>query len=135
MKERESYVAHTQKVTSIWLQHNKAIVSTSHDMTIRTKSLHGDDYDKAIKIRGHEQEELQCIAVIDNNCAPGNLKCFVGTMEGRLLCYEARYFGAEIEKLFDSPNEGPVTQVMYQFGIVVWSTTSKIRVIHYKRRM
>lgn len=109
-------------------------MSTSHDMTIKTKSLGGDDYDKSIKIKGHE-EELQCIAVIDNNCAPANLKCFVGTMEGRLLHYEARYFGADIEKLYDSPNEGPVTQVQYQFGIVVWCTPKKIRVIHYKRSM
>ena len=54
MKLREAYMAHTHKVTDIWLQHNKAIVSTSHDMTIRTKSLVGDDYDKAIKIKGHD---------------------------------------------------------------------------------
>lgn len=92
MKLKDAFMAHTHKVTSIWLQHNKAIVSTSHDMTIKMKSLvQGDDIDKSIKIRGYE-EELQCIAVIDNNCTPTNLKCFVGTMEGRLLKYEASYF-------------------------------------------
>lgn len=31
------------------------------------------------------------------------------------------------------PDEGVVTQVVYQFGLVVWSTQKTIRVIHFKR--
>lgn len=65
MDLKEAYMAHTRKVTDIWLQHNKAIVSTSHDMKIRIKSLTTEFDDSTIDIDGCN-EELQCIAVIDN---------------------------------------------------------------------
>jgi len=66
-------------------------------------------------------------------CAPASLNCFVGTMEGRLLHYTRTFFREKVEPLHNIPEEGAVTQVKYQFGLVVWSTTKKIRVIHFKR--
>jgi len=54
-------------------------------------------------------------------------------MEGRLLVYTRNWFRGKTEVLHNFPDEGAVTQVVYQFGLVVWSTPKKIRVIHYKR--
>ena len=54
-------------------------------------------------------------------------------MEGRLLEYTQTWFKPKIEKYHNMPAEGAVTQVIYRYGMVVWSTTKKIRVIHYKR--
>ena len=33
------YMGHSRKVTDIWVQHNRAILSTSHDCKIYIKSL------------------------------------------------------------------------------------------------
>ena len=101
-------------------------------MKIKIRSLTKEFDDQTIEIEGY-QEELQCIAVIDNQCAPASLNCFVGTMEGRLLLYTRSWIRGNIEKLHDQPGEGAVTQVKYQYGLVIWSTPKKIRVIHYKR--
>ena len=66
MRLKEAFEAHSRKVTDIWMQHNKAIVSTSHDMKIKIKALASADFDdQTIEIEGY-QEELQCLAVIDN---------------------------------------------------------------------
>ena len=56
MELKEAYMAHTHKVTDIWIQHNRAIVSTSHDMTIKTKSLTDEDFEKNIEIKGYKEE-------------------------------------------------------------------------------
>ena len=54
-------------------------------------------------------------------------------MEGHLIRYNKTYFKNTIETFGKHPEEGPVTQVVYQFGMLVWSTPKKIRVIHYNR--
>jgi len=56
MELKEPYMAHTRKVTDIWMQHNKAIVSTSHDMKIRIKSLTSEFDDQTIDIEGYAEE-------------------------------------------------------------------------------
>ena len=38
------FMAHTRKVTDMWVQHKKAIVSTSHDCKLYIKSL-CDEFD------------------------------------------------------------------------------------------
>ena len=53
---KESYTAHTRKVTDICMQHNKTIVSTSHDMKIWIKSLNSEFNDQAIEIEGYSEE-------------------------------------------------------------------------------
>ena len=90
--------------------------------------------DQTIAIEGYG-EELQCIAVIDNQCAPASLNCFVGTMEGHLIRYNRSYFKNNITAIGKHPDEGAVTQVIYRYGMLVWSTPKKIRVIHYKLNM
>ena len=134
MLRNDPFIAHERKVTDIWMQHNKAIVSSSHDMKIHIKcTMSPPDFDdQTIKIDGYE-EELQCIAVIENQCAPANLNCFVGTMEGHLIRYNRSFFKNKIERFGSHSDEGAVTQVIYRFGILVWSTPKKIRIIHYKR--
>ena len=112
MELKAPYMAHSRKVTDIWMQHNKAIVSTSHDMKIKITSLTSEFDDQAIEVEGY-QEELQCIAVIDNQCAPASLNCFVGTMEGRLLLYSRSWLGGTAEILHNMTEEGAVTQVEY----------------------
>ena len=112
MELKEAYMAHSRRVTDIWMQHNKAIVSTSHDMKICIKSLTAEFDDQTIDIQGYA-EELQCISVIDNMCAPASLNCFVGTMEGRLLLYTRTFFREKVEALHNMPEEGAVTQVKY----------------------
>ena len=54
-------------------------------------------------------------------------------MEGRLLLYTRNWIKSKIEVMHNIEKEGAVTQVIYQFGLVIWSTPKKIRVIHYKR--
>ena len=54
-------------------------------------------------------------------------------MEGNLIEYKRTYFQKKTDKLGKHPDEGAVTQVIYRFGMLVWSTPKKIRVIHYKR--
>ena len=88
--------------------------------------------DQTISIDGYD-EELQCITIIDNQCEPASINCFVGTMEGHLIRYNKTYFNSKIETFGKHPEEGPVTQVIYRFGMLVWSTPKKIRVIHYNR--
>ena len=107
----EPFEAHERKVTDIWMQHNKAIVSTSHDMKIHIKcTMTSQDAfdDQTIAIEGYG-EELQCIAVIDNQCAPASLNCFVGTMEGHLIRYNRSYFKNNITAIGKHPDEGAVT--------------------------
>jgi hypothetical protein len=56
MELKEPYMAHSRRVTDIWMQHNKAIVSTSHDMKIRIKSLTPEFDDQTIDIQGYAEE-------------------------------------------------------------------------------
>ena len=53
---KDAYKAHDCMVTDIWLQHNKAIVSTSHDMMINVKSLCNEFDDKKLSIEGYNEE-------------------------------------------------------------------------------
>ena len=46
-------MGHSRKVTDIWIQHNKAVVSTGHDMQIRIKSLSAEFDDQTIDIEGY----------------------------------------------------------------------------------
>ena len=126
------YMGHTRKVTDIWVQHNRAILSTSHDCKIYVKSLSQEFDDQTIELDTRD-EELQCIDVVDNQCVPSSLECFVGTMEGKLSLVSKGWLQTSVEHLHNLPDEGAVTQVIYQYGLVLWSTPKQIRVIHFKR--
>ena len=106
------YMAHSRKVTDIWVQHGRAILSTSHDCTIYIKSLTQDFDDQSIEL-DNQDEELQCIDVVDNQCVPSSLECFVGTMGGKLSLVSKGWLQTSIDNLHNLPDEGAVTQVIY----------------------
>lgn len=61
----ESYQEHTDRITDIWVEPNKAIVSVSHDQTIFVKCLGEADFiEESIKVSGYN-EKFECVAVID----------------------------------------------------------------------
>ena len=131
------FEAHEREVTGIWIWDDVAIVSSSHDQHINIKLIQtADREDKKIKIATDGYGlSLQSITVIDNKCKAGKLHCFIGTAEGHLIEFNQspdkgrknQYVVARLEK------EGSVTQVIYQFGFLVWSTKKQILVMHYKR--
>lgn len=59
------YQPHNKKVTGIWVQSSKSVITCSHDFKIFIKSLNKNDYDdKVIEINKEGLAELQCIDVI-----------------------------------------------------------------------
>ena len=54
----DPFIAHERKVTDIWMQHNKAIVSSSHDMKIHIKCTQSpaEFDDQTISIDGYQEE-------------------------------------------------------------------------------
>ena len=79
-KMLDAYIAHNKKITDLWIQHKRAIVSCSHDSKIYVRTLSLNEFDnQMIEIEELKGEEFQCIEIIDNLCVPASLECFIGT--------------------------------------------------------
>jgi len=64
---------------------------------------------------------------------PNAFDCLAGSNAGRLYNFKRGWMNSNTEILHDMTAEGPVTSVCNAFGIVLWSTNSQIRAIHFKR--
>jgi|LauGreDrversion4_2_1035121.scaffolds.fasta_scaffold197710_1 hypothetical protein len=118
----------------MWLMAKCAILSCSTDRVLNLRSLYlaAFDHTKITVNLPNLEEKITCIEVLDNKCMPTSLDCFIGTNFGNLYFLNRKWVTQGLELILESKNEGPVNQLVSAFGLVVWSTKSYVRAIHFR---
>ena len=140
MKKWQEYKPHKKRVTDIYTDSgNKTVISISQDGKLFIRSLTKDFDDKEVNEEYWKKiGEPLCIDVVPNCCKPDSLQCFIGTSNGKLAYitvggWVKLYAIQEPEMIHNLEKEGPVIQVAYRYGILVFSTGEHMRAVHYSR--
>ena len=78
--------------------------------------------------------ELTCFSLKEATFNPSKIDFFVGTATGKLFYFYNGWFNNEKELIHNDKDEGPITNVLCYNDLVAWSTSTKIRLIHYSKR-
>jgi hypothetical protein len=106
-------------------------LTASFDGTLHVTSL-CTDFD-SWKIEPKELE-VTCFTLRSPTFNPSHVEFFIGTTQGKFFYYYSAFLSSQKEVIHDDKNEGIITNCICYNDLVVWSTATKIRLIHYSKR-